>query len=1269
MVGTGELSQNAFLERAVRLAHKVARRLHRAVRHSRGPNPRDVTSDNVVVVVARPSTGFLPPIKTISTMSPDLRSLAVDDVRFDFGASDSTAAIPVTAQHQTEVCAVLGRILLEIFSLGQWSSPDFSNDSQIEDDVADSIEPSDAGGKRRAKSSSWTSGGLPSVAQRLLADLGMPLSIRRIVRDLLAAEGGARSGTALASLEEALHDLSCMIDDPGSFLFDRASPRAALADTGLFGGGGRRLRLTGRDEEVAALTDLQGKVSLHCRADDATSAVRGEPPFLCEVAWIGGRAGTGKSTLLRSLVRACATERWFVLGCKFDKRSGATQPAKAFDDFVGKWGVIDARSGDPAMAMSFESFCQSIYRDLDAEGIVLLCDLVPNFAKIFSPSGAKGGCGDRRNDEIYSMDKVGSAEKRRRNLFRVLFKNLCESTGRPVLFFLDDVQWSRSTSMECINDCIEYMHALSSNDGDATRRGLFVAGTYRSNEVEGSDDIDIDLIKRSKIANVTELSIFDLSPLQITELLSAKLCLPWRYTCELADLVHKKTTGNPYFINQFLRSIVDKKILQFSVRARTWTWDCDTVDMVAMADGVAELLAASFGRLPSALKKTLNIVSCLGCQVDESMIRRLDSRNEVLSFDMQSLMQLAVQENLLEKAGPVYQFSHDILHETIYEMIPPASRKRLHKIIGKALLNSIAPSRSPSPLADVSEIQLLAVDQINKSCEGGDLDPEERSQCASYNAMAAKYAMSASNFEQARAYIETGIALLQDAHWEEQYHLSLNLCNMSASISCMCGEIAEISTRLDAILSHAKSFEDSLEASSLLVKLLASKSQFDEAISNCFMVLSNLGEEFPSDITVPLCLDELSDVMKANITRESFKSASMTDKGKINAMKFMNMMCQCSIVSKPLLLPLVSCRMVKLTLKHGFCEDSIVGLALVAYSISTFKSDFKLGYSLGKLSESLINESRSKHVLQSRLCNELVIWNVLSEPGPSILARLSDLYRSAILVGDVENATWCRWNSCCMAFWSGSDNLFSLSKHLVMCTQEAEKYHHNTVYYCGMAYFNTCLHLSGETSADISMKSYADLDEIGHSTNSKFLLWQNFMNQVAFKFYMREYDEVMKLSENHQPTGQNHLLGIFLSFYQGIAALGLYRDTSRAKWRVLGEAATEIFSKLTKESRWNFEDKYKLLQAELCFATGDCECAETMYEAAIVSAKEHRILNEEALALELFGYYYIDNNRHHLGVEKLRSARENYTEWGALKKVRELQLLVDLNETIHGRSE
>merc|ERR1719157_533873 len=132
--------------------------------------------------------------------------------------------------------------------------------------------------------------------------------------------------------------------------------------------------------------------------------------------------------------------------------------------------------------------------------------------------------------------------------------------------------------------------------------------------------------------------------------------------------------------------------------------------------------------------------------------------------------------------------------------------------------------------------------------------------------------------------------------------------------------------------------------------------------------------------------------------------------------------------------PLSSWRMVKLTFEFGFCDDSIVGLATAGQSLVLFAEDIQLASHLGKVSESLMVEIPNRHMLRCRLCNELVTSvKLYTEPTELVAPLYIELYHSAMMVGDFENAMMCRWSYCSIDFWTAASGLFSVSNHLVNC--------------------------------------------------------------------------------------------------------------------------------------------------------------------------------------------------------------------------------------------
>jgi len=91
-----------------------------------------------------------------------------------------------------------------------------------------------------------------------------------------------------------------------------------------------------------------------------------------------------------------------------------------------------------------------------------------------------------------------------------------------------------------------------------------------------------------------------------------------------------------------------------------------------------------------------------------------------------------------------------------------------------------------------------------------------------------------------------------------------------------------------------------------------------------------------------------------------------------------------------------------------------------------------------------------------------------------------------------------------------------------------------------------------------------------------------------------------------------------------------------------------------------FAEAY-LLQAEEQFCERNFDVAETLYVAAIFSSKTHKFLNEEALANELAGHFYLETGRQNESVPYFTQAFEKYTEWGAVAKAVSLSKYLNIN--------
>lgn len=651
-----------------------------------------------------------------------------------------------------------------------------------------------------------------------------------------------------------------------------------------------------------------------------------------------------------------------------------------------------AKESAPVIQQSFEQISSSILSCVDIEGLHRLFDLIPSIRDMFPILAPM--IGQQRSDS--PTDNVGAGRNRLRHLFNVLVMSICGG-GYPLAIALDDLQWADNIALEIVEAFVTTTNTQITNV--QFNGGLLLLGSYRDNEVD-SDALllkQINLMEQTKgRIRVTKISVKEMSDGDVNALLSSKLCLPMRYTHQLALVVHKKTRGHPFHVRQFLESIISNNMLRFSVKKRRWIWDEDVIDLQMISEGVAELLTRKLVNLSENVLLTLKIASCFGYQVNDLTMKLLNDEDG-FSFDLIEALNSAVREGLMEKALYQYCFAHDILKESVYNLIPVYGRKQLHQKIGMILMNCA--EQNPS-------VSSLAVDQMNMYSDDK-LNFEQRSNFVQISLEAGKQSMASSSFSQARDYFEAAISLLNEDHWTSQYTLSLELYELSIAVGFAGGDIdtSEVLSRLKQILSNATSYEDTLNASAFLAKLLASSGQYTEAIEQCVNVLANhLGETFPTDIQPSDTLELLDSTLLQvqGMTNEQFAMLpQMTDTVKLNAMRFLTLLCSYTHVSKPSMLPIVSTRMLQLTLQYGLSDDTVVGLAMTGLSLITFLENIQQGYLLTKISSFLIEKSSNKHGLRAKL-GAIYQSRFYIEPFQAVRETYIDVYKSCMMAGDVE---------------------------------------------------------------------------------------------------------------------------------------------------------------------------------------------------------------------------------------------------------------------------
>ena len=293
---------------------------------------------------------------------------------------------------------------------------------------------------------------------------------------------------------------------------------------------------------------------------------------------------------------------------------------------------------------------------------------------------------------------------------------------RPLIVAIEDLHWIDKSSEECLKALL---------DSIAGSR-IFLIFTHRSEYVHtwGTKSYTNQI-------NLTHLSNRECLAL-VRHLLSAE-----ETDKELDELILKKTEGVPFFIEEFIKSLKDLKIIERKNNTYQMAKD---MKVVTIPSTIQDVIMARVDLLPEGSKKLLQIGSVIEREFRYELIKRVTglSQDELLS----ALSVLKDSELIYERGiypQSVYIFKHALTREVVYDSILAKKKKELHKEIGNAIEELYGD--------DLSEHCELLVEHYFLS--------ENYSKAADYSKMAGRKAEKNVSLNEAATYTSKRVTALE----------------------------------------------------------------------------------------------------------------------------------------------------------------------------------------------------------------------------------------------------------------------------------------------------------------------------------------------------------------------------------------------------------------------------------------------------------------------------------------------------------------------------
>ena len=949
-----------------------------------------------------------------------------------------------------------------------------------------------------------------------------------------------------------------------------------------------------------------------------------------ELVLISGYSGIGKSSLVSELHNAITRARGIFSSGKFDqyKRDIPYAPlAQVFQSLIQQILCKSEREVEywrDAITAALESNAQ------------LIIDFIPELELIIG-----------KQPSVPAL-ALNEATNRFQTTFRQFLGTFAQP-GHPLVLFLDDLQWIDISSLKLLEYLIIHPE---------TRHVLFI-GAYRDNEVTLTHPLmqTLEAVRKTE-AKVHTIVLKPLSLQDLNQLIADTLLCESQRVAPLAKVVYDKTEGNPFFAIQFLHELSAEGLLLFDAQQLAWHWDVNRIRAKALADNVVELMVGKLKRLSDATKAALKLLACLGNNTSVATLSAVGDRS---LHDTHGDLWEAIHAGFLFQSGDQYEFLHDRIQEAAYMLIPEAERPAEHLRIGRLLM---AERTEDAMKDDVFTI----INQLNRGV-ALITDADERALLCRLNSRAGHKAKLSSAYPSARNYLVLSLALLSSDDWSKQYEQTFMLHLELLECEYLLGNFEHANELSRLILDHAQSNLDRAKVYSLRMQVYQLAGRYEDATCAGLEALQLFGVKFPeTDQEFQDALEnekrEISRNMHGRSIAGLLDAPIAIDPVMRTIINLLVDIMPCVAISRPQskLFPLLVFKGVNLSLCHGNIEKSCYVYTNYSRLLITEFGDVAASRAFSEMALQLNERFNDVSLKGPVLFLHGVFLSHWQLPIATSISTLEQAFAACLEAGNYVYANFSAFFLVTHVFEKGKslDEVFLVSEKYLGFAQQT---HNEVLYHALQLYRQVAENLKGSAANNDHIDS-SDLNEaecLGVITKARFapgIAGYHNLKQIVHFFYEQYTDAYATAASVAKTVVGSGWAQASYYFYHALTLIALLREASEENRHEVMDAMVASMQRLkfmAESCPENYLNRYALVCAELAGLEGRLLDAEQAYEQAIQSARENGFIQNEALANELAGKFYLRRGFETIGYAYLRDARYGYLRWGAIGKVKHLE--------------
>jgi predicted ATPase/signal transduction histidine kinase len=970
-----------------------------------------------------------------------------------------------------------------------------------------------------------------------------------------------------------------------------------------------------------------------------------------EMLFVAGYSGVGKTDLVHELHKPITAKNGYCIDGKFDQFQRDIPYASLIQAFQELLRQLLTES--PAKITHWKSVLSEALGGI-AQVII---EVIPEVAWILGPQPP--------------VPELPPAQAQNRfNLAFQQFIRTFTTKDHPLVLFLDDLQWADLPSLQLIKLFMT----------DPETQYLLVIGAYRDNEVQAAHPLmlTLDEIRQT----TTRLDTITLKPLNqehIQQLVAETFYCDEQQSSALAQLCLQKTQGNPFFLSQFLRTLVETQQISFNHATGHWQWNIGQLQHTQITNNVVELMAEKIQTLPQTTQAVIQLAACIGNQFDLATLAWAWEQSAVTTAHA---IWSALQEHLIapldetykyigninqgdenqapRRSGPApnptFKFVHDRVQQAAYSLIQEESKAVFHLRIGRRLLAHLTPGEREERIFDL-------VYQWNKG-QVLVTDESEKEQLAQLNLIAGGKAKSSAAYHPALSYFQTGLQLVGESGWEKHYELTLSLYVEATQAAYLCGDFAQMDDLAAIVLQKAGTLLDRVKVYQIQIHARILQNRSLDAIKIALPVLRQLGVKLPEN---PTTLHILRGVLETKLALlgKSVEALSqlppITEAEPLATMQVISSIVPAAYFATPKLVPLIACKQVYLSIKYGNTALSAYAYAGYGAILCGALGDIELGYRFGKLAVATLEHFSAKalnaqvlHLVE----NHVKHWkDPLHERLPVVL----EAYQNGVQTGDFEYAAYVAFNYTHFLYLIGRE-LSGVQKELEKYAQAIVQFKQEPTLHWQKIIQQTVANLHGQGDDPCHLQgSYYDEDTTPVLVENRLAVFLFHSNKMMLCFLFQKYPQALE----HALVAEQNLDGAIAfssipvcHFYMALVRLALFPNAPKNEQKRLLKKVASIQKSLKKwagHAPVNNLHKWHLVEAERKRVNGDDFEAMSHYDQAITLAIKNDFPQEAALANELMARFNLSEGRERLARIYLQDAHYGYQQWGAQAKVKHLE--------------